>query len=150
MRDTRHDQGYSLLEVLISLIILAIGLLGLAGLQIQGLKANHSSFLHSQATVLAADIFDRMQSNRQLALSADSSSNYNVGFGSVPSKTGMAQLDLFEWKTVLGGALPGGDGLVDVNTNAMSPHFGTATIIIQWQDIGAGGSFIQLRTDSRL
>jgi len=55
------QQGFSLLEVLIAALVLAIGLLGLAALQASGLQSGHASSLHSQATLLAYDIADRMR-----------------------------------------------------------------------------------------
>ena len=51
------------MEVLVAMLILAIGLLGLASLQAQSLKFNHDSYVRSQATILAAAIMDKMRSN---------------------------------------------------------------------------------------
>ena len=45
----RHDEGFSLMEVLIAMLVLAIGLLGLASLQAQSLRFNHDSYVRSQA-----------------------------------------------------------------------------------------------------
>ena len=55
-------QGFTLLEVLIALMVLSVGLLGLANLQILGLRSNQGAFLRSQATVLAEELAERMQS----------------------------------------------------------------------------------------
>ena len=57
--------GFSLLEVLIALVVLSVGLLGLAALQAAGLRGSSSAFQRSQAVVLASDIADRMRVNRQ-------------------------------------------------------------------------------------
>ena len=54
--------GFTLLEVLIALMVLSVGLLGLANLQILGLRSNQGAFLRSQATVLAEELAERMQS----------------------------------------------------------------------------------------
>lgn len=59
----RRQKGLSLLEVLVSLVLLSIGLLGLAGLQATALKSGHSASLRSQATILAYDILDEMRAN---------------------------------------------------------------------------------------
>ncbi|MEA3277712.1 MAG: type IV pilus modification protein PilV [Pseudomonadota bacterium] len=56
--------GYSLLEVLIALIVLSVGLSGLASLILIGLKTNDSAMLRTQANTLAYDIVDRMRANR--------------------------------------------------------------------------------------
>ena len=51
------------MEVLIAMLVLAIGLLALASLQAQSLKFNHESYVRSQATILAYEIMDRMRAN---------------------------------------------------------------------------------------
>lgn len=56
-------RGFSLVEALVALLVLSIGLLGLALLQGQGLKFNTDAYLRTQATILAYDIIDRMQAN---------------------------------------------------------------------------------------
>ena len=58
----KHD-GFSLLEVLISVVILSIGLLGMAGIQLKGLSSNNSANIRTQATLLANDLAERMHAN---------------------------------------------------------------------------------------
>ena len=58
-----HHNGFTLIEVLIAVIILSIGLLGMAGIQIKGLRGTSSSTMRSQATILANDIAERMHVN---------------------------------------------------------------------------------------
>lgn len=61
----RHQSsGFTLIEILVSMVILAIGLLGLASLQILSLKDNQDAYLYSQATALAYDMSDRIKVNR--------------------------------------------------------------------------------------
>ena len=62
------QRGTTLIEVLIALIVLSIGLLGLALLQVTSVQSNHSAYYRSQATVLAHDLADRMRANRTAAL----------------------------------------------------------------------------------
>lgn len=64
----RSQQGVTLIEVLIALLVLSVGLLGVAALQTNALKANQSSLMRSHATNLSYDISDRMRANRQDAL----------------------------------------------------------------------------------
>ena len=59
----RRESGFSLIEVLVALLVLSIGLLGLAALQAQGLRFNHDAYVRTQATNLAYDIVDRMRVN---------------------------------------------------------------------------------------
>jgi len=56
-------RGFTLIEALVALIVLSIGLLGIAGMQISGLRANQSAASRTQASYLADDIADRMRAN---------------------------------------------------------------------------------------
>lgn len=64
---TRHHGGFTLIEVLVAMLILSIGLLGMAGLQSLSFKMNQSAHLSSQATFLSYDMIDRMRANRKVA-----------------------------------------------------------------------------------
>src|SRR5664280_455779 len=68
------NSGFTLLEVLIAMLVLAVGLLGLAGLQATSLRNNQSAYNRSQATQLAYDLADRMRNN------ASVSANYLTTF----------------------------------------------------------------------
>src|SRR3989304_2881609 len=65
------QKGFSLIEVLVALLILSIGLLGLAALQTTSLQYNTGSYLRTQATFLAYDILDRMRANSAAVADAD-------------------------------------------------------------------------------
>ncbi len=119
----RRQGGTTLVEALAALLILSIGLLGVAGLQISALRANHGALLRSQATELAHDITDRMRANRTAALAGD----YSIALGSTPSGTALSDIDLIAWKQTLGVVLPGGDGAVASAGNLV-------TVTIQWSD----------------
>jgi type IV pilus assembly protein PilV len=58
-----RNDGFSLIEVLVALLVLSIGLLGLAALQATSIKYNTDSYTRTQATILAYDIIDRMRLN---------------------------------------------------------------------------------------
>src|SRR3990167_4605539 len=70
---SRSQKGFSLIEVLVALLVLSIGLLGLAALQTTSLQFNTGSYFRTQATFLAYDILDRMRANS--AAVADSDGN---------------------------------------------------------------------------
>jgi type IV pilus assembly protein PilV len=122
--------GFTLIEVLIAVLVLSVGLLGLAGLQATGLKTNHSAYMRSQAVAYGYDVIDRMRANRLSALSG----TYNIAMGAgAPSGTSIAQTDLREWKALIAGELPVGDASANVNG-------GTVTVVVQWDDSRADGS----------
>ena len=58
------QRGTTLVETLVALLVLSIGLLGVAALQLTSLRNNRSAHLRSQAQVMAYDITDRMRANR--------------------------------------------------------------------------------------
>lgn len=55
------QQGFTLVEVLVTVVIMGIGLLGVAGLQLAAMRSNHSALLRTQATIAAYDLIDRMR-----------------------------------------------------------------------------------------
>ena len=151
MVSSHHSQaGFTLLEVLITLIILSIGLLGLAGLQTMSLRANHEAYLRGQAVVQAYDIADRMRSNRKGTEDGDYSygtaalgtketkceTAKTAGGGCTPQQ--MAQNDLFRWNEANRASLPSGIGIIcqdntpDSGTfdgiNAITPECNTVSI----------------------
>ena len=144
-----HQRGFTLIEVLIAVLVLSIGLLGLAALQTSGLGMNHSAYLRSQATILAADMADRMRANRAGVDSFAYHLPASTAHAACTSTGGcttaeLAENDMSEWTTNLATALPGGTGIVcrDSNPNdgasAASPSCsgggGVYAIKIWWRD----------------
>lgn len=64
-----HQGGFTLLEVLVALLVLSLGLLGLAGLQTMSLKFNTQSYQRTQATMLIDSMIDRMRANPNAVIS---------------------------------------------------------------------------------
>lgn len=63
MRTKQKMAGLTMIEVLVTLIILSVGLLGMAGLQITGVRSANNSSYRTQATLLANDMAERMRAN---------------------------------------------------------------------------------------
>lgn len=140
--DTTHcrQAGFSLIEVLVTMVVLSIGLLGIAGMQASGLRNNHAAYTKTQATNLAMDMAERIRANPQ------GQANY-VGFDSTeaPSNPGcinsvsgctaeqLATYDMFEWSQPLNAdpkpILPAGRGIV---TQADDDTF---IVTILWREI---------------
>ena len=123
--------GFTLIEVLIAMVVLSIGLLGVAGLQVSGLRANHSSSMRSQATYLSYDMADRMRANIRGVnggsynnLSGDPGDPGCAASGCTPAQ--MAQTDLHEWNSANAANLPSGAGAVCLDS---TPDDGTPTSI---------------------
>jgi len=62
--NTMHQQsGFSLIEVMIAALVISIGMLGIAGLQLVSMKGSHQSYMRHQATFLVQDVMERMRAN---------------------------------------------------------------------------------------
>jgi len=116
MRTLHTQRGATLLEVLIAVLVLAIGLLGLAALQARALQENQSAYLRTQANVLAYDILDRMRANRPSVVAGGYDYNNNnadpLDSPPEPSGGGIPETDLRTWKGELAALLPQGSGRV--------------------------------------
>lgn len=147
----RSVHGFTLLEVLIAVLVLALGLLGLAALQSTGLRSNHSAYMRSQATVLAYDIIDRMRSNKAAA----DTGSYDLALAASPppsppdcinnpcSTAQLATYDLNSWIQRLSTALPLGDGQV-------ARAAGVVTVTVAWDDNRSGAANQQLAMSTQL
>ncbi len=129
-RARNAQRGTTLIETLVALLVLSIGLLGVAALQMTSLRNNRGAHLRSQAQVMAYDITDRMRANRQNALDG----LYNVALGSTPAVGTLPNTDLARWKAAMTAALPSGDGSVAIIGNVV-------LITITWTDSLGAESF---------
>jgi type IV pilus assembly protein PilV len=127
--------GFSMIEMLIALLIIAVGLLGMAGLQAYSLKNNTSAYFRSQATILAYQLVDAMRANRLGVLNGDYSA---IKVGTPVSGSSRAALDGIAWKTQLRELLPSGDGGVANCAAGSSPL--VCTVIVEWDDTRGVGS----------
>lgn len=149
--NNRHQAGFTLLEVLIALLILSIGLLGHAKLQLVGVRANTNAYLRTQATSLAQDFAERLRANRDAAnagvyagldyAAVDCAQPAPVCYdrpGTDAQDCAAAEIaaaDTFEWVCQVRQLLPGGSVAV-----AQSGGFYTTTV--RWGETDGEGEDI--------
>ncbi len=128
MPDTsRSQRGVSLIEVLVSIVILTMGLLGLAGLQVAGIKVTQSSQFRAQAAQLANDMADRMRGN--IAAARLGVGGYNLAMSDPePGTAPGPDAERTEWLRRVQG-LPNGDGSIQVDSVNSR-----VTIVVRWDD----------------
>lgn len=137
------QSGFGLIEVLVSVLILAIGLLGLAGLQTQSLKFNNDAFFRSQATLLAMDLADRMRANRDVIEKTPNAYQFPAS-QTVPatypqcddtgcSPAELAEYDFAEWKKRAVEVLPGVSASVALDATVGTVPWQTYTITLSFK-----------------
>ena len=168
----QRQKGFSLVEVLVSVVILSVGILGVAGLQMLSLQQNRNSLFRADALLLGGDILDRMRENPL--------QNYaGVGFSDVPPSTAdcvqeectvlqMKDYDIALWRCSINhldalnepysscatlavtGSLPGGQGAIvnDDDDALCSVETGETCVIVRWVDDTKGQTYssVTLRT----
>lgn len=126
----KRPQGFSLIEVLIAITILAVGLLGVAALQTMSVRVNQSANFRSQATALAATMLDAMRANRAAVLRGE----YYAAFADAACNPAAAlpvtaaRRDLALWRQQIACALPDGKGAVRF------PGDNKVVVAIRWTD----------------
>lgn len=142
-----QQKGFSIIEVLISVLVISIGLLGMAGLQTTGIQQSHNSYLKTQASMLAYDMADRMRSNLQGVASGRYNSVNNGALDLVTSEpvcadtnactaTEIADIDIYQWTSAntsgsIYATLPSGHGMISNNG-------GVFTITVLWDENRTG------------
>lgn len=140
----KANTGVGLIEVLVSLVILSVGLLGLLGLQTKVMQFNQGALYQTRATVLAKDIMDRMRANPQRA------NLYVSNFESaIPNATDcatntvicntsqLANYDLADWRNTIIRVLPDGKGQILTNGDPTNPVY---IITLQYDDSRSVGA----------
>lgn len=145
--------GFTLIEVLVSLAILSFGLLGLAMLQLEGLKNNTDAYFRTQASLIAYDIIDRIRANSTLArtggyAAADATAAALAVSTYTTCKTGdcrcattttcaaddVRDYDLGVWYETLAAVLPPDQDMSTIAYDATTRRY---TVIIRWSERSA-------------
>jgi type IV pilus assembly protein PilV len=133
----RYQLGASMIELLVSLLIFAFGMLGLVGMQNKTLGYSQISLYRSQATALSDDILDRMRADRANAKNGDWTTGLTDAAAGI-SGTAIANTDLKEWKTQVEALLPSGQASIEIGAGATA---GVVTVTIQWDERGTTTTF---------
>ncbi|MGH8242989.1 MAG: type IV pilus modification protein PilV [Steroidobacteraceae bacterium] len=139
---TRGQSGFTMVETLVALVVLTIGLLGIAALLLKSLQAGRTATYRTQAVNLAADLADRIRMNRTAQAA------YGTQFDDVAAEVGacfttggcddgdLAASDLSRWKDQLAQRLPGGQGQVAVVAPVGAGEPANYTVTVRWVESG--------------
>jgi type IV pilus assembly protein PilV len=137
-----RESGFTMVEVLVALVILTIGLLGIAALYLNSLQSGRTAIYRTQAVNLAADLADRIRVNRT------AQGAYATLFADVEVEvagcfttggcidTDLASSDLARWKATLAQLLPNGQGQVVVTPPVGAGEPASYIIMVQWAEVG--------------
>lgn len=132
---TNGQAGFTLLEVLVSLVVLSMALLGIANLQLAGLRLAQDGIYRTQAALLAFDMSQRVLANK---LANQAATNFYRGNASVAfavdcatascTASQMADYDTVQWQTMIALRIPNGS---DGSVTGAAPNY---TFSVNWWD----------------
>ncbi len=132
----RH-KGFTLVEVLVALVVMSVGMLGIAALYLEGIRAGRTSLYRTAAVNLASDMADRIRGNRSAGIAYAGTGPgvdgdcVNGALDCTPEQ--LADDDWLDWSTQLDNQLPDGAG-GEVEVAGPAPL--TYTIRVAWPEIG--------------
>ncbi|MEP6906718.1 MAG: type IV pilus modification protein PilV [Pseudoxanthomonas sp.] len=158
MRNLPHERGASLIEVMMSVLVFSVGLIGLAGLMVVATRSNHAAYLRTQVTFLASNMANRMSANPVGVWDGSyNSSAYPVTDSSADCETGtgcnpvaLALHDQVLWSRQLKTFLPNPSATVHCDGGAVAgfgstpplnlrpPYGGNCAMTISWIESGVG------------
>jgi type IV pilus assembly protein PilV len=132
----RNLAGFSLVEVLIALVIMSVGMLGIAGLYVEGMKAGRTSTFRHHAVTLAGDVADRIRANPRGGVDYQGvGGDNNCVLGNVDcNEAQMAANDIALWTTQAATMLPNGTVTITYD-DTVTPN--TYLIAVAWAEAGA-------------
>lgn len=134
-RQPVRQRGFSLVEVLIALIIMSVGMLGIATLFVQSMQAGRTSMFRHHAVTLAGDVADRIRANPRagIAYAGIGGDNGCVDTGNDCDEAAMAANDIFLWDQQVADSLPNGNVTVAFDGAVIPPMY---TITVDWDEPG--------------
>ncbi|WP_198173693.1 type IV pilus modification protein PilV [Lysobacter soli] len=147
---SRRQSGFSLIEVLIALLVLALGLLGLAFLQVLNVRYTSSAENRTMATNLASEVLDMMRSNprhvvvyQRLTQASFAGVTEPVGgCSAIGENAGSVLQNIARWRCDVVSQLPGGTGNVQIQGTQATGYI--VTVTVTWvDDVGADDDEVQ-------
>jgi type IV pilus assembly protein PilV len=138
---SRRVGGFTLIEVLVALVIMSVGMLGIAGLYVHSMQAGRTSILHHNAVTLAGDIADRIRANPTAAaayVAAGGDNNCVLG-GIDCTPAEMAANDIFIWDQQAVDTLPTGTVTIVFDNTVAPPEY---EITVAWEEPGEVLSYV--------
>ena len=134
--NTGRQRAFSLVEVLIALVIMSLGMLGIAGLYVQTMQAGRSSLLRHHAVTLAGDVADRIRANPKagIAYQGEATDDNCVSNVANCDEIAMAGQDIFLWSQQAIDTLPAGAVNIAYDDSSVAPLY---TITVSWSEPGA-------------
>jgi type IV pilus assembly protein PilV len=136
-------RGFTLVEVLVALVVLALGLLGVGKLFVVTIRGNASATSRLAAVNLAADLGDRIRANRTAGSAyAGSSNDYGCIGGAIKAiqctSAQMAATDLAQWQSQIAHTWPSGASGTVTYVSGGTGLPATYTITVAWREAGTG------------
>lgn len=149
----RSHAGFSLVEVLISMIVLSIGVIGAVGMQLSALRTIQQSAFQTRASQLAADMADAIRASMSRAGAAGNASRFplldfkaskevepsppaNLCYVNVCDAQAYVDFEIYEWKKRIQSDLPGGRVMICYDAHPWEE----ATKSLKWSCNGGPGS----------
>lgn len=137
----KHQRGVSIVEGLVALVILSVGMLGIASLYVTSLKTNRTALFRTHAVNLVNDMLDSIRSN------GNATTAYEFAGGTMPvdlpcaddgagncTREQLARADVQRWFAAVQEALPAGDGTIEFTPRSPAPDI--YTVLVSWQEAG--------------
>ena len=143
-------RGFTLVESLVAVLVLSIGLLGIAALQVSSLRTNHVAYQRTQATFMAYDLLDRMRANRVAATAGSYNRNYGDGINPIALGVPLSDMDMGTWLTRLALVLPPGAD-ASRQPDARVQQIGNEFVIsLRWDDSKGQDALVEFLVRSRI
>jgi len=148
MKLQAKELGSTLIEVLITVLVLATGLLAMGALQTRSLQFNQSASMRSQANIFAYDIVDRIRLNRG-SKSANVTA-YNIDYDAASaSSNALAAADITAWRNAMKKVLPGAKGKIACANASAVVTTRICTVSIKWSDASLFGEYSASNSDGQ-